>query len=73
MEEEMRTRLTPVLFPKRRGVKSALEAAFGNGKHTRPSAFNVDGLDDYEREVAQKMVNEVRVSFVCPAVDDGMS
>lgn len=60
-EEDARARLMPLLFPKRKGVKTVVKGVFGRRKKPARDALpGLDDLDDSEREIAQKMYSEVR-------------
>lgn len=62
-EEAARARLAPLLFPKPRGVRSVVKSVFGGAKRRSSQSTRLEDLDDFEREIAQRMVGEVRVAL----------
>jgi hypothetical protein len=62
-EVAVRARLAPLLFPKPRGVRSVVKDVLGRSKRRQTTTTRMEDLDDFEREVAQRMVGEVRPCF----------
>jgi hypothetical protein len=60
-EAEIRTRLEPLLFPEPRSLADVVGGLFCRGKRAgrRPPPPTMDDLDEDERTVARKMVDEV--------------
>ena len=61
-EAEIRIRLEPLLFPEPRSLADVVGGLFCRGKRAgrRPPPPTMDDLDEDERAVARKMVDEVR-------------